>query len=61
MARLRPTGPSGPAASSPLQTIVVLCMENHYKDGTWRYPEFAQPEDVFEQAVDQLGDAGEAE
>ena len=22
---------------------VVLCMENHYKDGTWRYPEFAQP------------------
>ena len=26
---------------------VVLCMENHYKDGTWRYPEFAQPEDIF--------------
>lgn len=26
---------------------VTLCMENHYKDGTWRYPEFAQPEDVF--------------
>src|SRR5262249_1142017 len=23
---------------------VMLCMENHYKDGTWRYPEFAQPE-----------------
>jgi sugar phosphate isomerase/epimerase len=26
---------------------VVLCLENHYKDGTWRYPEFAQPEDVY--------------
>ena len=26
---------------------VILCMENHYKDGTWQYPEFAQPEDVF--------------
>ena len=26
---------------------VVLCLENHYKDGTWRYPEFAQAEDVF--------------
>jgi sugar phosphate isomerase/epimerase len=26
---------------------VILCLENHYKDGTWRYPEFAQPEDVF--------------
>jgi sugar phosphate isomerase/epimerase len=26
---------------------VVLCLENHYKDGTWRYPEFAQPEDIF--------------
>ena len=29
------------------QRDVVLCMENHYKDGTWRYPEFAQPEDIF--------------
>lgn len=26
---------------------VILCMENHYKDGTWQYPEFAQPEDIF--------------
>jgi len=26
---------------------VVLCLENHYKDGTWKYPEFAQPEDIF--------------
>ncbi len=26
---------------------VMLCLENHYKDGTWQYPEFAQPEDIF--------------
>jgi sugar phosphate isomerase/epimerase len=26
---------------------VVLNMENHYKDGYWRYPEFAQGLDVF--------------
>jgi sugar phosphate isomerase/epimerase len=26
---------------------VVLCLENHYKDGTWRYPEFAQAADIF--------------
>jgi sugar phosphate isomerase/epimerase len=26
---------------------IVLCLENHYKDGTWRYAEFAQPEDIF--------------
>jgi sugar phosphate isomerase/epimerase len=33
---------------------VVLCMENHYKDGTWRYPEFAQAEDVFLEIVEQV-------
>lgn len=33
---------------------VVLCMENHYKDGQWRYPEFAQPEDVFLEIVEQV-------
>jgi len=33
---------------------VVLCMENHYKDGLWRYPEFAQPEDVFLEIVEQI-------
>lgn len=33
---------------------VVLCMENHYKDGRWRYPEFAQPEDVFLEIVEQI-------
>jgi sugar phosphate isomerase/epimerase len=26
---------------------VILGIENHYKDGFWRYPEFAQKRDVF--------------
>lgn len=26
---------------------IVLGLENHYKDGFWRYPEFAQKKDVF--------------
>jgi sugar phosphate isomerase/epimerase len=26
---------------------VVLGLENHYKDGFWNYPEFAQKQDVF--------------
>jgi sugar phosphate isomerase/epimerase len=26
---------------------VILCLENHYKDGNWQYPEFAQPEDIY--------------
>jgi len=29
------------------QRGAVLCLENHYKDSTWRYPEFAQDEDVY--------------
>jgi sugar phosphate isomerase/epimerase len=29
-------------------------MENHYKDGAWPYPEFAQPEDVFREIVDRI-------
>jgi sugar phosphate isomerase/epimerase len=33
---------------------VVLCMENHYKDGTWQYPEFAQPEDIFLEIIGQI-------
>jgi sugar phosphate isomerase/epimerase len=33
---------------------VVLCMENHYKDGRWRYPEFAQPEDIFLEILEQI-------
>jgi sugar phosphate isomerase/epimerase len=33
---------------------VILCLENHYKDGTWRYPEFAQAEDVFLEILSQI-------
>jgi sugar phosphate isomerase/epimerase len=33
---------------------VVLCMENHYKDGNWKYPEFAQAEDVFLEIIEQI-------
>ena len=33
---------------------VVLCMENHYKDGTWQYPEFAQPEDIFLEVISRM-------
>jgi sugar phosphate isomerase/epimerase len=36
------------------QKDVVLCMENHYKDGTWQYPEFAQPEDIFLEIIDRI-------
>jgi sugar phosphate isomerase/epimerase len=33
---------------------VVLCLENHYKDGTWRHPEFAQAEDLFLEILDRV-------
>jgi sugar phosphate isomerase/epimerase len=33
---------------------VVLCMENHYKDGNWQYAEFAQPEDIFLEIIGQV-------
>ena len=36
------------------QRGVVLCMENHYKDGTWHYPEFAQPEDIFLEIIERI-------
>jgi sugar phosphate isomerase/epimerase len=29
------------------QQSVILGLENHYKDGFWTYPEFAQKQDVF--------------
>lgn len=30
---------------------IVLAMENHYKDGEWHYPEFAQAADVFHEII----------
>jgi sugar phosphate isomerase/epimerase len=33
---------------------VVLNMENHYKDGYWRFPEFAQRLDVFLEIVERI-------
>lgn len=35
---------------------ITLAMENHYKDGVWRYPEFAQKSDVFLEIVDAIDD-----
>jgi sugar phosphate isomerase/epimerase len=33
---------------------IVLNMENHYKDGYWQYPEFAQEIDIFMEIIDQI-------
>jgi sugar phosphate isomerase/epimerase len=33
---------------------IVLGIENHYKDGAWRYPEFAQKRDVFLRIVNAI-------
>jgi len=33
---------------------ITLSMENHYKDGYWKYPEFAQKLDVFLEIVNQI-------
>ena len=35
---------------------VVLCLENHYKVGQWRYPEFAQQEEPYLALLDALPD-----
>lgn len=35
---------------------VILGLENHYKDGFWKYPEFAQKKDVFLQLVNSISD-----
>src|SRR4051794_15091344 len=35
---------------------VVLGLENHYKDGFWAYPEFAQKRDVFLDLVAAISD-----
>src|SRR5690606_11981467 len=33
---------------------VTLILENHYKDGFWNYPEFAQKTDVFVEIVNRV-------
>ncbi len=33
---------------------VVLTLENHYKVGDWKYPEFAQQPDVFLEILEQI-------
>ncbi len=38
------------------QQDVVLGMENHYKDGFWQYPEFAQKMDRFIDIVNAIDD-----
>jgi len=35
---------------------VILGLENHYKDGFWKYPEFAQKKDVFLELVNSISD-----
>lgn len=35
---------------------VLLCIENHYKDGFWKYPEFAQKPEVFCAILDHIAD-----
>ena len=51
--RGRSTG-SAARSTTPSARDVVLCLENHYKDGTWRYPEFAQPEDSFSEILERV-------
>ena len=33
---------------------IVLNMENHYKDGFWQFPEFAQDIEIFLEIIDQI-------
>ncbi len=33
---------------------VILAMENHFKDGAWNYPEFAQRSDCFFEVIGQI-------
>ncbi|MGO1265343.1 MAG: sugar phosphate isomerase/epimerase family protein, partial [Microbacterium gubbeenense] len=35
---------------------ITLAMENHYKDGNWKYPEFAQYPDVFLEIIGEIDD-----
>jgi len=36
---------------------VILTLENHYKDGYWKYPEFAQASEVFLELLDAIPDS----
>ncbi len=42
------------AASYAEERGVVLAMENHYKDGSWEYPEFALRTEVFLEIIEQI-------
>lgn len=35
---------------------IVLGLENHFKDGFWRYPEFAQKKELFLRVLDAIPD-----
>lgn len=35
---------------------VTLAIENHYKDGHWKYPEFAQKKEVFLELIGRIED-----
>lgn len=35
---------------------VTLILENHYKDGYWQFPEFAQKTEVFLDLLDRIGE-----
>jgi sugar phosphate isomerase/epimerase len=35
---------------------IILGLENHYKDGFWKYPEFAQKQDLFLELVNAIPD-----
>lgn len=35
---------------------VTLILENHYKDGFWEHPEFAQPADIFLELLEAIGE-----
>ncbi len=35
---------------------VILGLENHYKDGFWKFPEFAQKKDVFLDLMNSISD-----
>ena len=46
----------GDALEYAARRDVVLCLENHYKVGEWRYPEFAQQEQPYLALLEALPD-----